>query len=53
MRVGLPAKAANLDMCSQCPEGAEGRSSLAGGDRNVTRVFWGASAPETVFAVAI
>jgi hypothetical protein len=52
MKAGLLAKATSLDMCSQCPEGAERRSSLTGCGRNVTRAFWGASAPETVLAVA-
>jgi hypothetical protein len=40
-------------MGSQYLEDAERNSPMAGGDRNVTEVFWGASAPFTVCAVAI
>jgi hypothetical protein len=52
MRADLSAKAASLDMCSLCPEGAERTSSLTGGARNVTRVFWGAPVPLAVLVVA-
>jgi hypothetical protein len=53
MRVGLRAKATDLDMSSQCPEGA-GMSSFFGtrAARNVTRVFWGKAASETMFVAA-
>jgi len=53
MRVGLRTKVTGLDMRSQCPEDA-GMSSFFGtrAAKNVTRVFWGKAALETMFVTA-